>query len=39
VEASQSSSKRGSSSFSDLRAGRRAERRARWVVRERRGRG
>jgi len=39
MEASQSSSKRGSSSSSDLSFGRRVERRARWVVRERRGRG
>lgn len=37
--ASQSSSKSGSSSFSDLRRGRRVERSARYVVRERSGRG
>jgi hypothetical protein len=37
--AAQSSSKKGSSSPSDLRRGRRVERRARWVVRERSGRG
>ena len=41
MEASQSSLKKGSSlaEESEVRAGRRVERRARWVVRERRGRG
>jgi len=39
VEASQSSLKSGSSSFSEMRAGRRVERRARCVVRERSGSG
>lgn len=37
--AAQSSSKKGSSSPSDFRRGRRVERRARWVVKDRRGRG
>jgi hypothetical protein len=39
VEASQSSLKSGSSSRWEIRAGRRVERSARWVVRERSGRG
>ena len=39
TEASQSSSNNGSSSFSDLRRGRRVDRSARYVVRERSGSG